>query len=129
LFTAAMAVMSPATPFLITMACVLMGRVGLGLISTPLNLSSVHGLAPDDISQAVSMTSFMRQLGGAMGVSIVGIALEWRLKATGVTLADPSISPERKADAFDQLFLGLAVTILLAAIAAWKMKPRAAARA
>ena len=123
-FTASMALFSPATPLIVTMLFVMLSRMGLGLIATPLSLSSVHGLASEEVTHAVSMTSFMRQFGGAAGVSMVGIALEWRLRAYGVSLADPSISAARKADAFDELFVGLALVIMLAAIAAWQMKSR-----
>ena len=123
-FTASMALFSPATPLIVTMLFVMLSRIGLGLIATPLSLSSVYGLPPEEVTHAVSMTSFMRQFGGAAGVSMVGIALEWRLRTYGVNLADPSISAARKADAFDELFVGLALVIMLAAIAAWQMKSK-----
>ena len=122
IFTASMALFSPATPFIVTTLCVMFSRIGLGMIATPLSLASVHGLAPEEVSHAVSMTSFMRQFGGSMGVSVVGIVLEWRLRVKGVSLSDPAITAASKANAFDELFIALALTIMLAAIAAWHMK-------
>jgi Na+/melibiose symporter-like transporter len=40
-----------------------------------------------DIAQAASAISFVRQLGGAVGVGVVGIFLEWRLRVHSAAAA------------------------------------------
>jgi hypothetical protein len=60
-------------------------------------------------------------LGGAAGVSLCGIALEWRIAAHGDKLTDPVTTPARLA-AFNESFLMLAAICGLAVIAAWQLK-------
>jgi len=45
-----------------------------------LNLGSMHGLPDIFISQGSSTINFLRQLGGAVGIGLVGNVLEWRLR-------------------------------------------------
>jgi EmrB/QacA subfamily drug resistance transporter len=70
-----------ATALYWIMAWAIVGRIGLGLVLPSLNLGAMHGLPAEFISQAASTVNFLRQLGGAVGVSLVGIVLEWRLQA------------------------------------------------
>jgi hypothetical protein len=71
------------------------------------------------------MGNFLRQLGGAVGVSLIGILLEWRLAAQGVTLLGAG-GDEARIRAFDETFLLLAAISLPAIAAAWFMEPRKA---
>ena len=80
------ATVSTATSLLVLMAWVVLGRIGIGIIMPSLSLGSMRGLGAAEIPQAASMQNFLRQLGGAVGVSLVGILLEWRLAAHGATL-------------------------------------------
>ena len=57
------------------------GRIGLGFVLPSLNLGAMRGLPNELISQGASTVNFMRQLGGAVGISLVGIVLEWRLQS------------------------------------------------
>ncbi len=57
------------------------GRVGLGFVLPSLNLGSMRGLPNHAISHGSSTINFLRQLGGAAGISLVGSVLEWRLRA------------------------------------------------
>ena len=68
-----------------------------------------------------SVIGFVRMLGGAAGVSLCGIVLEWRLAAHGDSLAAATTSPARIA-AFGETFLMLAGLCLLALIAAWQLR-------
>jgi uncharacterized membrane protein YecN with MAPEG domain len=63
-------------------------------------------------------------LGGAIGVSLCGIVLEWRLAAHGDSLAQTASSPARLA-AFNESFLMLAALCVLALFAAWRLRPPA----
>jgi EmrB/QacA subfamily drug resistance transporter len=119
-----MATVSPQTSALVLMLWVVLGRIGIGTIMPALSLGSMRGLGPVEIPQAASMGNFLRQLGGAVGVSLVGILLEWRLAAHGVTLMGTDGDAARVA-AFDESFLLLAAICIPAIIAAWFMEPRA----
>ncbi len=98
-----------------------LGRIGLGFILPSLNLGSLRPLHQDLLSQGSSAINFLRMLGGAIGVSLCGIVLEWRLAAHGNSLSDPISSPARLA-AFNEAFLMLAGLCALALMAAWQLR-------
>ena len=104
-----------------------LGRLGLGFILPSLNLGSMRGVEQGLIPQGSSVINFVRMLGGAVGVSLCGILLEWRLAAHGDSLTNPVSSAGRLA-AFDEVFLALAALCALAMVAAWQLRePDAAA--
>ena len=107
-------------------AFAILGRIGLGFILPSLNLGAMRPLDKSLISQGSSTIGFLRMLGGAAGVSLCGIVLEWRLAAHGVSLASSTSSAARIA-AFSESFLMLAALCLLALLAAWQLRdaPRA----
>jgi EmrB/QacA subfamily drug resistance transporter len=98
--------------WIITLIAVI-GRIGLGFVLPSLNLGAMRGLPDGLISQASSSINFLRQLGGAVGVSLAGIVLEWRLQ---VQPADP-------LRAFHETFVLLGVITGCAIVAAWRMSP------
>jgi MFS family permease len=104
-----------------------LGRIGLGFILPSLNLGSLRPLHKDLMAQGASAISFVRMLGGAIGVSLCGIVLEWRLAAHGDSLANTASSPARLA-AFNEAFLMLAALCLLALVAASQLREPAPAR-
>jgi predicted MFS family arabinose efflux permease len=118
-----MATVSPRTSVLVLMLWVLLGRIGIGTIMPALSLGSMRGLGPVEIPQAASMSNFLRQLGGAVGISLVGIILEWRLAAHGVTLLGTGGNAAR-VSAFDESFLLLAAICVPAIVSGWLMEPR-----
>jgi hypothetical protein len=69
------------------------GRAGLGLIIPALNVGAVQTLPAEYLGHAASAVNFARQLGGAVGVNLLAVLLEWRLTAyadtpgTGATAA------------------------------------------
>jgi predicted MFS family arabinose efflux permease len=91
------------------------GRVGLGFVLPSLNLGAMRGLPDALISQGASTINFMRQLGGAVGISLVGIVLEWRLQAQP---ADP-------LRAFHETFVLVGSITACAVLAALRMGPGA----
>jgi EmrB/QacA subfamily drug resistance transporter len=101
------------------------GRLGLGFILPSLNLGSMRPLPKPLIPQGASAISFLRMLGGAAGVSLCAIMLEWRLAAHGDSLANPTSSAARLA-AFDEVFAMLAGLCALAICAAWQLREKAA---
>ena len=64
------------------------------------------------ISQGSSTVNFLRQLGGAVGVNLVGIVLEWRLR----------VHASAPVQAFHETFALLALITAFAVVAAWRMK-------
>ncbi|HSV60373.1 MAG TPA: MFS transporter [Variovorax sp.] len=105
----------------------IIGRIGLGFILPSLNLGAMRALAKPLIPQGASAISFVRMLGGAAGVSLCAVILEWRLAAHGDSLANPASSAARLL-AFDEVFLLLAALCALAMLAAWQLREGPPAR-
>jgi EmrB/QacA subfamily drug resistance transporter len=112
-----MLAVGPATALGWIMLWAVIGRIGLGFVLPSLNLGAMRGLPDAFISQGASTINFMRQLGGAVGISLVGIVLEWRLQAQP---ADP-------VRAFHETFTLIGVITACAVLAALRMggAPRA----
>jgi predicted MFS family arabinose efflux permease len=104
-------------------AFAVIGRIGLGFILPSLNLGSMRPLERALIPHGASAINFLRMLGGAAGVSLCAIVLEWRLAAHGDSLANPATSTARLA-AFDEVFLLLALLCALAICAAWQLREK-----
>lgn len=115
---ALMPLVHPAAGLVLLWILVILGRIGLGFILPSLNLGAMRGLPKDLIPQASSVIGFVRMLGGAAGVSICAIVLEWRLAVYAL-----SASGQGGADlrAFNETFVFLATMTALALLAAWKM--------
>lgn len=99
---------------------IIVGRIGLGFILPSLNLGAMRPLDRALISQGSSTISFIRMLGGAIGVGLCGIVLEWRL---AVQAANPALSNmEGRMAAFHESFAMLTGLCLLAFIAATQLR-------
>ena len=109
-------------PLLVVWA--ILGRIGLGFILPSLNIGAMRGLERHHIPQGSSVINFLRMLGGAAGVSLCGIVLEWRLAARGAGLEAATSTPARIA-AFDDTFLMLAGICALALVAALRLRDKA----
>ena len=107
---------SPSFPFIL-------GRIGLGFILPSLNIGAMRSLDRSHIPQGSSVINFLRMLGGAAGVSLCGIVLEWRVAAHGALLDTGTTSPARMA-AFGETFLMLAAICAVAVVAALKLRER-----
>ncbi len=112
---ALMATVGAATALWLLMAWAVVGRIGLGFVLPSLMLSAVPGLDAQASSHAASSVNFLRQLGGATGISLVGIFLEWRLR-THAALAESAVA------GFSDTFWLVAAFSALATLAAWRMK-------
>ena len=99
----------------------ILGRIGLGFILPSLNLGAMRSLDKPLISQGSSTIGFLRMLGGAAGVSLCGIVLEWRISAHGDSLSTAASSAAR-ITAFGETFLMLAGLCGLALVAAWQLR-------
>ena len=58
--------------------CVVLSRVGLGLIKPALNLAALKALRPELLGQGAGVINFSRQLGGAFGVNTLSVMLDRR---------------------------------------------------
>ncbi|MES2538898.1 MAG: DHA2 family efflux MFS transporter permease subunit [Pseudomonadota bacterium] len=103
----------------------IIGRIGLGFVMPALSLGAMRGLDVSLIAQGSSTISFLRQLGGAIGVSLVGIVLEWRLAVhqTGLVAGQETHLADRLR-AFNETFLFVAVICATAIVAAWRMRSK-----
>lgn len=110
-------------PLLVSWA--ILGRIGLGFILPSLNLGALRGLERSHIPQGVSVINFLRMLGGAAGVSLCGIVLEWRMAAHGTGLAEGAGATSAQLAAFDETFLMLSGLCALALLASWNLREKA----
>ncbi len=108
-----MALVGLQTSLWVITAFAIVGRIGLGLVLPSLNLGAIRRLPMVHISHGSSAINFLRQLGGAVGVSLAGIVLEWRLQ---VHAAEP-------LRAFHETFVLLGAICALAIVAGWRMQP------
>ena len=121
-----------ASGFVTLMAWAVIGRIGLGFVLPALSIGAMRGVDPGLIAQGASTINFVRQLGGAIGVSLVGIVLEWRLAVHHSGLGDaPDVpgSAGQRILAFDETFFCVAALCAVAVVAAWRMRPASATAA
>jgi len=118
---ALMLVVNLQTALWVLVALAILGRVGLGFILPSLNIGAMRGMDASLIPQGASAINFLRMLGGAAGVSLCGILLEWRLRVHGDSLTNATTSAARLT-AFDEVFIMLAAVCLLALLAAWQIR-------
>jgi DHA2 family multidrug resistance protein len=105
------------TSFVALAACIVLGRLGLGLIIPSLNVGAVQALEGSELAYASSGVNFVRQLGGAVGVNLLAVLLEWRI----------AVAPADPAAAFHVCFIAVTVAFLLAAVPARWIGARAPA--
>src|SRR5690348_3588027 len=103
-----------ATGFALLALWLVIGRVGLGMLIPALNVAAVQSLSGPELAHASSAVNFVRQLGGAIGVNLLAVVLEWRL---GATAADP-------ARAFHECFAIVTLAFALAIVPAWFIRTR-----
>jgi len=101
------------TDFVILGLWLLIGRIGLGMIIPALSVAAVQALDESYIAYAASAVNFVRQLGGAIGVNLLAVLLEWRLGAHGAAGA---------ATAFQECFWVVTIAFAGATAAAWSIR-------
>lgn len=97
-----------STSFVALAACIVLGRLGLGLIIPSLNVGAVQALEGPELAYASSGVNFVRQLGGAVGVNLLAVLLEWRI----------AVAPGEVAAAFHVCFVAVTIAFLLAVVPA-----------
>jgi DHA2 family multidrug resistance protein len=119
---ALMAMGTNTTGYAALMAWAIIGRIGLGFVLPALSLGSMRGIDITMVAQGASTINFLRQLGGAIGVSLVGIVLEWRLAVHHTGLATQAGGMTERVSAFNETFWFVAVICAVAVLAAWRMR-------
>ena len=71
------------TGFALLALWLVIGRAGLGMLIPALNVGAVQSLAGSDLAYASAAVNFVRQLGGAIGVNLLAVVLEWRSAVAG----------------------------------------------
>ncbi len=89
-----------------------LGRIGIGFMLPALSTGALNPLAPEQLGAGSSTINFTRQLGGAFGVNIVALTIEFGDHSGGI----PTI------DAFHSAWWLVAVFVAVAAIPVWKMR-------
>jgi hypothetical protein len=98
------------TGFWVLAAWIVIGRIGLGFIIPALNVGAVQALEGSELTYASAGVNFIRQLGGAVGVNVLAVLLEWR----------QLVHPGQPARAFHECFGVVTLAFLLAVLpAAW----------
>jgi predicted MFS family arabinose efflux permease len=88
------------------------GRIGIGFMLPALSTGALNPLAPEQLGAGSSTINFARQLGGALGVNIVALTIEFGEHEGGL----PTVS------AFASAWWLVAVCVALAAVPIWKMR-------
>ncbi len=89
-----------------------LGRVGIGFMLPALTTGALNPLEPEELGAGSSVISFTRQLGGAFGVNIVALTIEFGEHSGGV----PTIA------AFHSAWWLVAAFVAVAAIPVWRMR-------
>ncbi len=100
------------TAFWLLAAMLVVGRIGLGLIIPGLNVGAVQPFEGATLAYASSAVNFVRQFGGAAGVNMLAVLLEWRLAVHG----------SGALAAFHECFIVVTIAFALALVPAWAMR-------
>jgi len=127
---AGLALSDPATAF-VTLACwIAFGRMALGVMMPALNIGGLRSLPQSLTHQGSGVINFARQLGGAFGVNLFALLLEWRVGAHLGSTVDlhrfyngasvDAASREALTSGFRETFMVLGMVFVVAtAFAAW----------
>src|SRR2546425_164428 len=78
---------APGLTQTVAMRDALLGGIGMGLTFVPMLLSVQSAVARADLGAATSLTQFLRTIGGAVGLSVMGAVMVRRL-ASGLSMAE-----------------------------------------
>lgn len=107
-----MSLSSRLTGFWLLALWVAIGRIGLGLIIPGLNAGALHLLPQGGEAAGATAINFFRQLGGALGVTLLALFIEGRERVLGEA---------RTLQALQEGFLVIAAVYALALLPAWRM--------
>jgi EmrB/QacA subfamily drug resistance transporter len=94
------------TPFWLLAGWIVLGRIGLGLITPALNAGALRALPSELLAQGSGAVNFVRQFGGAMGVNLLSVLVDRRTSLHGDALAQ-AMTPATSAASAAVQQLGL----------------------
>ncbi|MGI5336525.1 DHA2 family efflux MFS transporter permease subunit [Streptomyces sp. CA-181903] len=92
---------------------------GLGLVLTPVNTDALGRVPADERPQASGIVHTVRQLGGTLGVAVVGAVI-----LAHEHPVPPALRAHDTAEAMKTGFLAMAAVFAAALVAAWALLPR-----
>lgn len=98
-------------------AATVIGRLGLGMVLPALSLATLKHLEPHQLGQSSVVVSYVRQLGGVLGIAIGAVFVEWRESVHAAEAGG-------MFTAYGQSFMLLSLVFVLALLAACFMRPR-----
>lgn len=90
----------------------IIGRIGFGFMLPALSTGALNPLETHELGAGSGIINFTRQLGGAYGINLVALSLEFGERANGL----PAVS------AFHNAWWLMALLVALAAIPVWRMR-------
>jgi EmrB/QacA subfamily drug resistance transporter len=87
---------------------------GLGISLSGVTIAVQNEAAAGEVGAAIGLTRFMQSLGGAIGISLLTVFLSWRSGQLGANPADRTQYFSALTTAYNEVFLFLAVCIVLA---------------
>ncbi len=99
-----------------------LARLGLGVALASSHVTALRGLPAAMGAQGASVSSFMQSLGGALGASLCGVFLDWRLAVHQPAAGIAAAAANSHCIALDETFGLLALLGLLAAALASRMR-------
>ena len=76
-----------ATPYWLLVGWIVLTRVGISFLMPPANTTAVRGVPPSILAGATGAASFLMQVGGALGVTVLAVFLQRRTIFHGDHLA------------------------------------------
>ena len=92
-----------------------LGRMGIGLIMPALSTASLDSLTVDELPYGAGAVTFVRQLGGAFGINLLTVYLEWQHQSLGGDFSAEIM-------AFERTFILLGLAFILALWPAWRLR-------
>lgn len=89
---------------------VVLGRIGLGFILPSLNSGALRVLGPEHVGQGAGAINFIRQLGGAVGVSLLSVYLEQQTTIYAAAFNDLQTGSHMVSDTLGQISVLLSRT-------------------
>lgn len=103
-----MGLMDASTMSWVIIGWVVLSRVGLGFGMPAIGTGSLRALDISQVSQGSGAANFSRQLGGALGVNLLSVTLDWRTAGHARVLTDTQTSGNSQTTELINQFQSLA---------------------
>ncbi len=97
---------------------------GLGIALAGATIAIQNEAPPHQVGAAVGLTKFFQTLGGALGVSLLTMFQSWRFHSLSAGAASSGALRAALVTSYDQVFLILGVSVLLALVCSFWLRGR-----